>query len=195
MTATESLKRFVIRGQSLSGILTQQKNERLIPDINRAASILYDMGELGANPVTNANVAQQLRQRGRDERVIPDAVLEIKKRGLPWYEIRFNNELEKLIRTDKIQNLLQVLNAVLMIYQVKPEIIEAIDWYKLLKEINDNLDANNQIMLTETKFKENIAAIAEQRAAAAAIQAGAAGAQISKDTASAQKTRKEAADV
>lgn len=192
MTATESMQRYVIRGQSLSGVLTQQKNERLIPDIRRSVSILLDVGELGVNPQTDAERAKTLTANGRGMRVIPDAVLACIAAGKPWYEIRFNNEMEKLIRTDTVNNLLKVLSSVGAIAGLYPEIVLAVNWYKLLKDINDNLDANNQILLTESQFKEAIAKIEQAKQAAAQAQLAQAGAATAKDATAAQKNQAEA---
>lgn len=191
MTATESMQRYVIRGQSLSGVLTQQKNERLVPDIRRSVSLLMDVGELGINPQTDSERAAAVRQRGKPERVIPDAVLQCIAAGKPWYEIRFNNEMERLIRTDKVNNLLKVLNAIGAIAGLYPEIVLAVDWYKLLADINENLDANNQILLTADQFKAAIQRIEEAKAQAAAAQAAQMGATTAKDATAAQKNQAE----
>lgn len=188
MTATESMQRYVIRGQSLSGVLTQQKNERLIPDVERAVSILLSVGELGVNPQTDRAKADALRQR-RPERIIPDAVLKCIAMGKPWFEIQFNNEMEKLIRTDRVKNLLQVLQSVGAIAQLYPEIVLAVDWYRLLKDINDNLDANSQILMSEVKFKDAVAKIDAAKAQAAAMQAGQVGAATAKDATTANKNQ------
>lgn len=192
MTATETLERKAIRGESISGLLIQQKNERSIPDVKRSVSVLKDLGELGINPKTNAEIAQQFKDRGRGNRVIPQEVLQVMESGRPWYEIRWNNQLEKLVRTEKVRNLLQILNTVMAIIPAYPDIVQAIDWYKLLKDINDNMDANNEIMLSEAQFKEKITEMAQQRQAAMAMQTAGAGAAIQKDAAQAQKTTKEA---
>ncbi len=195
MTATESLQRFAIRGKSISGMLQQQKVECLEPTCKRSISILMDLGELGVNPNSDKQRAIALREIGKPERVIPDAVLEIMAAGRPWYELKFNNEMEKLMRTEKVQNLLQILNAITAIAGLYPDIIQAVNWYKLLREINDNLDYNSQILMSETAFKAEVAAIAQARAAAMQIQAGSAGATIQKDMAQANKTNAEAQNV
>ena len=152
--------------------MIQQKNERLIPDARRAISLLYGVGELGIDPNANTERAKQLRQVGRVERIVPQAVLDVIASGKSWYELRWNNELEKIIRTEKVQNLLQILQSILAIMGAYPDIVHAVDWYKLLKDINDNLDANNQILLTPTQFKEKITEIGKQRAQAAAAAMG-----------------------
>jgi hypothetical protein len=195
MTATESLQRYAIRGKSLAGILQQQKVECLEPTVRRCVSILYDLDQLGANPETMVDRTAALRKRGKDNRVMPQAVLDCIKAGRPWYEIRFNNELEKLTRTESVQALVQVINSITAIAALFPNIIEAVDWYKLLKDINNNLDANNQIIISETDFKKKIQAIAAQQQAMMAAQAGQAGAEIQKNTATANKNNAEAMNV
>lgn len=195
MTATESLQRYVIRGKSLSGMLQQQKIECLEPVTKRCASLLMSIGEFGINPNTDKNKATALTERGKSDRVIPQAILDCIEAGRPWFELKFNNELEKLTRTQAVQNLLQILQTIIAIASVYPDIIEAVNWYKLLKDINDNLDYNNQILMPEKEFKAKIEGIAKQRAMAMQIQAGQAAGQIQKDTASANKLNKEAVNV
>lgn len=195
MTATESLQRYAIRGKSLSGLLTQQKIELLEPLVRRAVSILLDLGELGVDPKLQAERAAKLMELGKSERIIPESVQRVIDEGRPWYEIRFNNELEKLTRTESVQALVQVLQAITGIAALYPTIIEAVDWYKLLKDFNDNLDANSQIMFTETEFKAKVEAAAKAQQAAMALQAGQMGADIQKNTAQANKSNKEAQNV
>ena len=194
MTATESMQRYVIRGKSLSGILTQQKNERLIPDVRRSISILYGMGELGVNPETNSERASELQKLGKQDRIIPQAVLKVIDSGRPWYELRFNNELEKLTRTESLQNLVQLLQTIGGIAAVYPQIIEAVDWYKLLLDINKNLDANNQLLYTEKQFKATIKELADQRQMAMAAQVAQVGATAARDASQAQKNNAQAAN-
>lgn len=192
MTATESLQRYAIRGKSLAGFLLQQKNELLTPLTKRCVSLLLDMGELGVNAKTDAARAQLLRRNHRQERIIPDAVLQVMDDGRPWYEIKWNNELEKLTRTEAVQNLVQIIQAITAIAALYPPIIDAVDWYKLLVAINDNLDDNNQILIGEDEFAAMVAKAAQQRAAMMAVQAGQVGAQSAKDMAQANKSNKEA---
>lgn len=192
MTATESMQRYAIRGKSLAGMLQQQKVELLEQLSKRCVSILWDMGELGVNPRTMQDAARRLKGLNKTERIIPESVIDVAESGRPWYEIKFNNELEKMTRTEAIQALVQVIQAVTGIASLFPQIIEAVDWYKLLKDVNSNLDANNQILLSETAFKKKLADIANQQRAAVAAQMGQAGAQIQKDVAQGNKANAEA---
>jgi hypothetical protein len=192
MTATESLQRYAIRGKSLSGMLLQQKNERLTPDVRRAISILRNVGELGADPRTQEALVKKLKANKRDNRIIPQEVVQVMESGRPWYELRWNNELEKLTRTETVQALVQVIQSITAIAALFPNIIEAVDWYKLLQDINNNLDANNQILYSAKEFKAKVEEIAKQRAAAMAMQVGQAGSEIQKNSAQANKNNQEA---
>ena len=196
MTATESLQRYAIRGQSLSGFLLQQKNELLIPLVKRAVGILLSLGALGVDPEAEPERAQRLiRDRGAPERVIPEAVMQVIKSGKPWFEIEFNNELERLTRTQSLQDMLQLINAVTAIAALNPDIVEAIDWYKLLEDINSNLSEQNQILLSEKEFRARIEQKAQVMAAQMALAAQESGAKANKDAAQADKADAEAVNI
>jgi hypothetical protein len=191
MTATESLQRYAIRGKSLAGFLLQQKNEMLVPICKRAISVLLSLGELGLDPKANPEVAMRLQKIGKQARVIPDAVLQVISDGKPWYELRFHNELEKLVRTENVQNLIQVIQTITAVAQLYPSIVEAIDWYKLVDEINDSLSPNNGVMIGPKAFKEIITAQAQQQQAMMAAQMGQTGAETEKSLSEATKNRRE----
>lgn len=191
-SATEMLQRYNIRGKSLSGMLGMQKNERLVPDAHRGISICLDVGELGVNPRIDPVRAQRLLSVNKSERVIPEPVLDIMMSGKPWYTLRWNNELEKLIRTEKVQALIQIIQAITAISALYPQIVEAVDWYELLKDLNDALDYNNKILVTAKQFKDIIAKAAQDKRAMMMIQAGQVAAASAKDGAQAAKNNAEA---
>lgn len=186
MTATESLQRYNIRGKSLAGILVRQKNERLIPDVRRAVSICWECGELGINAEMRQADAARYKKLGEHKRIIPPAVLQVFASGKPWYEIEFNNELEKLLRTQKAQDLVQLIQGITAIAALYPDIVHAVDWYALLDALNENLDVDAKIMVTADKFKQIIADAAKARQQMQAVEAGAKAASAAKDGAAAQ---------
>lgn len=192
MTATESLQRYNIRGKSLSGILTRQKNERQIPDVRRAVSICWECGELGVNAQKLPDMAQLLKKNQKNERIIPPQVLQVFADGKPWYELEFNNELEKMLRTQKIQDLVQLLQGITAIAALYPDIVHAIDWYQLLKDLNDNLDIQNQILVSADAFKATITQAANDRRMAMQAQMAMHGAAAGLDAANAQKSSAQA---
>ncbi len=164
MSATESLQRYNIRGKSLAGMLLRQKNERLIPDVRRSVSICWECGELGVNKDKHPDRARALAGANRGKQLIPDAVLTVFASGKPWYEIEFNNELERLIKTQAIQQLVQMIQSITAIAALYPDIVHAIDWYQMLKDINDNLDISAKIMISAKAFEKVIADAAAARA-------------------------------
>lgn len=189
MTATESLQRFAIRSKSVSGILSQQKVELLDVIIPRSIGVLWRAGELGIDATQDEEAAARLQEIGAGERIIPDAVLQVVNEGKPWYDISYNNEMDRMVRSESVQNLLQVVQSTLAIAQADPRIIEAVDWYAVLKDINDNLNTENQIMLTEREFKQRIEQLAQQQAAQAQLQATQQVAAADKDAAQAEQAR------
>lgn len=192
MTATESLQRFSIRGKSLSGILMQQKTEGLIPWVRRSVSILGDVGELGVNQALEEERAAVLLEANRAERIIPTEVLQTIAEGRPWFEIEFNNDLEKLTRTEVVDNLLRVVQSIQAVASMYPQIIEGVDWYKLVEDINEALGDNNGILIGAEEFKQQLAAGQAAQAAAAGLEAEASVASTGKDAATANKTNQEA---
>ena len=188
MTATESLQRYNIRGKSLSGILVRQKNERLTPDARRAISICWECGELGINPNKRPQEAARLKKLTQHKRIIPDAVLQCFALGKPWYEIEWNNELEKLIKTQKVQNLVQFIQGLTALAALNPDIIHAIDWYALLEALNENLDLGCKIMISALDFKKIIAEAAKAKQQAMHTQMMQAQAGAAKDGANATQS-------
>lgn len=185
MTATESLQRYNIRGKSLAGMLGMQKNELVVPTTKRAISCTWDMGELGVDPNRDQERARKLRALNKTERIIPDAVLQVWASGRPWYELKFNNELEKMIRTEEVQALTQIIQGITAIAALYPAIVEAVNWYQLLKDLNDCLDYNNKILVTERDFKQIIANAAAQKQKLMEIQAAQGAAAAQKDSSTA----------
>lgn len=192
MTATEALQRYSIRGKALSGMLGMQKIERLIPDCKRGISICWDVGALGINPRVQREQAAKLKALHKDQMVIPEEVMQVAESGKPWYELRFNNELEKLVRAEELDALTKMIQAITALAALYPPIVEAIKWKQLLNAINAALGPQNQILVTDNDFKAIIEKVAAEQRIAMQYQMAAAGAGANKDNASAQKNQAEA---
>lgn len=194
MSATESLQRYAIRGKALSGILMQQKVEFLMPIIKRGMSILWEVGELGINPKLEPERAMSIKSL-RPDRIIPNAVLNAVENGRAWFEIKLNNELEKLMRTEKVQALVQLIQVITATAALFPQIIGAVNWHKLISDINQYLDPNNQIIMSENEFKQMVEAQAQMARQQMQMAAGQGQADIANKLAQADKTQKEAQNV
>lgn len=188
-TATEMMQRFTIRGRSLSGMLLQQKVEMLFPTVKRSVSLLEDCGMMGVDSIDTERI-QKLLKLGKDEMIIPEAVLECKAEGKPWFKIRFNNELEKLTRTEGLESIMQTVNGVGMIAQMFPQIIEGVEWFDMWQKINDLL--GEDFAIDKKKFEEMIKQAKQMQNAQMMAVAGQAGSEVDKNLAMANKANAEA---
>lgn len=167
MTATESLQRFSIRGRSISGLIMSQKTELFEPLIRRCVAICMDKGVCGVNP-DDERVAELLNA-GKVEMIIPQSVMDVIKEGKPWYKIHFNNEVEKLGKTDKIDDLIKLINVITAMAALYPTIVEAIDWYGLLEDITKAMGAESNLISAQ-QFKQIVKAQAQAQAQALQAQ-------------------------
>lgn len=156
MTATESSFRMSIRGKSINGLLSQQKQECIEPTCHRAISIIQECGLFGEildelPEQTEEQVAYKKKviQEGN---FIPDVVVKAMKDNKLWYKLKFNGELEKLLNAEvyeAIGRFLQYINAVL---QIKPELAYAINAYEFLELLKSVSNLVNDGLI-KTKFE------------------------------------------
>jgi len=189
MTATETMKRSIIRGKALSGMLIQQKNDFMTPSIKRVVVTSYQEGLFGIEP--SDDLAEIFRMQGALDQIIPQAVLDTIAEGKPWFDIRYNNELERLVRTDKLEDLLKVIQTVQMIAPLYQPIIEAVDWYSLLEKINTLLDPNSQVLIGAREFKNKLLEQAKQQQQMMQIQQAEQATKANANQAKAEKMSKE----
>ena len=119
------------------------------------------MERLGVLP--DSEEAFMFTERGLQNRIIPDAVLKCIANGKPWYRIQFNNEVEKISNTDKIDSLVQLMNIMQGLLAVNPDLAGAVDWFKLLQDVSSSLGFDTAIM-SESEFTKQIEAKAQQQA-------------------------------
>jgi len=162
MTATESMQRYAIRGRSLSGLIVRHKTEVIDPLINRCISILYDLGALGIKATDKVGV-EKAKKIGREDQIIPDAVVDVFNSGKRWYKIRYNNDIEKLTRVEVFEDLSKEINIITALMSVYPDIAEAVNWHKLLLDASDAMGFKD-LIVSERNFREMIKQRAEQMA-------------------------------
>ena len=190
VTATESLQRFSIRGKTMSGILTQQKIEMIEPIVRRAADILLQVGEFGLSNRVLRNNAKMAEARGHMP--IPDVVRESMEAGLPWFDIRFNNDMEKLLRTEKVDGLIELLNVVGAVSNFKPSSAEMIDEYSAVDEFRDNRVHDTKALKTRRQYEQILQQLSEARAQQQGIQAAKDAAEVSRTEGFAEQARAKA---
>ena len=143
-----------------------------------------DKGVLGINP--EEADAEQLLNRGYTQKIIPQAVSECLEEGKPWFEIHFNNEVEKLGKTERVDDLIKLINVITAMMAVYPQIGEAVDWYKLLASVSEALGFKDNLV-DEKKFRAQIEAMAQQQAQLIQAQTGQLQAASNRDNATALK--------
>lgn len=169
MTATESSFRMSIRGKSINGLLSQQKQECIEPTCHRAISIIQECGLFGENldelPETNEAEIEYKKKVLQNGDFIPNVVLEAMKDNKIWYKLKFNGELEKLLNAEvyeAIGRFLQYVNAVI---QINPDIVQAINVYEfleLLKSVSNLV--NDGLIKTKYEYQEIIKQLEQARA-------------------------------
>ena len=167
-------------------MIMQQKMELFDPLLKRCISICYDKGILGLDPIKDAKEIAELMERGINDRTIPDAVIECINQGKPWYKVKFNNEVDRLGKTEKVDDLIKLTNMASMMMQLNPQISGAINWYQLLADVSESLGLKQNIV-SENEFKKQVAALSQQQAAVAEAQQGLAQSQMNKNNAGAMK--------
>ena len=124
---------------------------------------MYDLNALGYK-TTDAETVEKLQKAGKQERIIPDAVVQVKNEGKRWYKIRYNNDIEKLTRVEVFEDLSKEINIITALMSVYPNISMAVNWHKLLADASDAMGFKDLIM-SEKNFKDAIEQQAQQMAA------------------------------
>ena len=132
------------------------------PLIKRCVSICLKKGVLGVDPTDETRIAEII-ESGRQERIVPDAVIECIKEGKPWYKIKFNNDVDKLGQGEKVEDLLKLINVITALMSVNPQIASAINWYKLLADVSEALGLKDNIV-SENEFRAQIETQAQAQA-------------------------------
>jgi hypothetical protein len=170
MTATESMQRYTIRAKSIAGLLGQQVDEMLTPTLVRGLQIEDDLMLYGINPKMRPEEIQKARDLGREDVIIPDAVLEAMEKGIKWYKIKYNGELDRLSRAQNIEKVMNFGNGVGMLAQLKPQILEAINEYGALEDLNSALGTN--YVKSEREYKDRLGEIQAQSQQQAIMEQG-----------------------
>jgi len=175
MTATESMQRYAIRGKSLSGLLGQQKSEMLNVVVVRCIQIEDDNGLRGIDPSDAAQVKEKA-DIDRSDMVIPEAVLAAMQAGKKWYKISYNNELERMTKTEGLDRIIQLVQGVTMLLALNPGLTAAVEWYDLYNDINEALGVS--YIKTADEFKDAVEKQAEIQRKAMMLAAAKEGAGI-----------------
>lgn len=190
MTAREAMMRYNIRGRSLSGIMQQQKVEMGEPLVHRCIQLEDDNGLAGVNPHLFKDLADAAKKANNAAVIIPEIVIKAMAEGRQWYKIKWNNELERLSKTQAMERVIQAVNSILLIGSAFPQIVEAVKWYEIWKDVNKYLGVD--YIKDEKEFEKLMKEQIEIKKGMLQIEAAKAGAEIGKNTAAGKKNAAEA---
>lgn len=195
MTATESSYRMSIRGKSISGVLSQQKDECIEPICHRAIAIIKEAGLYGQSledlqlaVVDAPENAIKLEMAIKENDFIPEAVAQAMKNNKRWYKLKFNGELEKLCNAELYESIGRFLQYFASLLQMKPEIINTINEYEfleLLKKVSNLV--NDNLVKSKTEYNAILKALEAAKAKQLEMQNAVDAANITKQYAAAEK--------
>lgn len=194
MTATESSYRMSIRGKSISGVLSQQKDECIEPVCHRAIAIIKDAGLYGQSIdemkalIQSPEDAVMVEYAIKENDFIPQAVADAMRDNKRWYKLKFNGELEKLCNAELYEAIGRFLQYFASLLQMKPEIINTINEYEfleLLKKVSNLV--NDNLVKSKTEYNAILAALEAAKAKQLEMQNAIDSANITKQYATAEK--------
>lgn len=162
MTASEASYRMSIRGKSINGLISQQKNELLEPVIHRVISIIQECNLYGNiindMPVDTPEKLELKMKAFEENNFIPEQIVEFMKDGKQWYKIKYHGELERLMNNEQYQALGLFIQYLNFIIQINPQIVYAINVYELLTFLKSvsNL-TNEKFVKSESEYKTLVA--------------------------------------
>lgn len=194
MTATEAMQRFSIRAKSLSGLIQQQKNELLIPLIKRSVSLLSDLKLLGVKP--DSAEAEEFARLGKDKQIIPPQVVEIMQKGLNWFEIKFNNELDQMSNAQRYEDYSKYLLLKQQLLGTDPSLALGMNQFNELQfaKTITNLDTSNFVK-SETEYDQAKQQEEQLRREAMQLEAQKMQSETAKNVAGAEKDAREAEQI
>ncbi|OPZ89005.1 MAG: Bacteriophage head to tail connecting protein [Firmicutes bacterium ADurb.Bin419] len=171
MTARETIERGIIRGQTLAVPIMQQYREHQEPLVYTLLNMMYDDNALGE---------------------IPEQVKVLRESGKDWFKLSPSDRIKRTIGTQKAEALLQFTNYVAMMAQLNPSVLQAIDYYSLIKEFHSEAGLPANLIKDSTEYELAIKKQAEAIQQQMAMQQGMAEVAAGNKIADTQKKQAEA---
>lgn len=136
MTLGEAEIRYDIRSDSLSSVYARIFNEQLTPLIERSFNILFAMGLMGIVEEDDEK-RNILEKNGIDPIIIPPEIAEAMLKGKDVYEIEYISPAARLLREAEKRGVTEVVNAVVALVPVYPDVIDTINIYETMEVIRN----------------------------------------------------------
>lgn len=168
MTLGEAQLRNALRGQSLGAFYARQENEVITPMIERTFNILLKRGHLGV--IRGSKLEQQQIARGISPVYIPDEIVNRITRGDDIYEINYLSPAKRTMQSEELRGIMETANFAVQVAPIKPEILDDIDFDKLIERIAVLSGAPKELLQDSKTVKAIRDARAQQQEDAAKIE-------------------------
>lgn len=166
MTATETMARNEIRGQSNIDIFNRLDSEYFTPIVERTFNLIYKKGLFG---VIKGSEEHDLLERENAQRktpkeikFIPDDIAKVILEGEEFYKVSFNSPAERMKMSEELQSTNDALMMTGSIAQMKPEVLDWFDESKAIKKIFENRGADLSLL----RAPDEVEKIRQEREAA-----------------------------
>lgn len=168
MTLGEAQLRNALRGQSLGAFYARQENEVVTPIIERTFNILLKRGRLGV--VSGSQEEMDLLVHGIQPVYIPNVLVEKMSRGEDIYEITYLSPAKRTMQSEELRGIIETANFAVGVAPASPEILDNIDFDKLITRIAKLSGAPMELIKDSTTVKKLRDARAQQQAQLAQLE-------------------------
>lgn len=158
MTLGEAQIKDRIRGEGLNSVFKRQETECFSPFVNTCCAMLDEDGLMGVE--RGSPEEDKLLNQGIFPIYMPADVIAAKKRGQKIYKIKYISPASRIMRTEELQGVTQLLDINMAAAPVFPEMLDNIDIDKVENQLYELLGVDEGSK-RDTKTKE---AIREARA-------------------------------
>lgn len=185
MTLGEANIRNLLRGQSLVTIYARQIAELFKPLVERVFNILLARGEFGYSANNIENVLAPLN--GTQPNVIPEAVMDLMRRGRNAYKVQFISPAARIMRMEELQGIQQTLTLAAEVASQTGDmsIMDNVDVDAVMRCCQELAGAPSKIIRGADSVAKIRAFRAQQQAQAAALEAAKTQSETAKNSAKA----------
>jgi hypothetical protein len=186
MTFGEAQIRDNARIKSLQGLFARQITELFTPLIERSVNLLWRRGDFGV--VRGSDEEERRLAEGLEVKYFPDAIVKRIDEDKDIYTIRYKTSAQQASRAEDYLAILDIMQLVAQGAQIKPDIVNRIDFDAALKEIGDIRSIPTGIILPDDKVEEIEAQQQEAAESQQMLDTMEQGANIAQTVASAEST-------
>lgn len=153
MTLGEVQIRERIRGQSLAAVFNRQISEMFDPLIKKSFNVLFARGFLGVSNLKSAQ-AKKLKANGVEVKLIPEEVVARMNSGAEVYNLKYISPAMRVMQKEEVTSALTLMDTAIQAAAVKPNVVDTIDWDKLIKLVNDKTGGSTDLIRPDEDVKK-----------------------------------------